>query len=70
MKREVVQETNKEILGYQKCIKEIRKKQAQIQNKIEKQEENDVYDESLYEQLDDLDSKIAYFEKQINLCRK
>lgn len=54
------------IEGCQNSIKELRKKQVQIQNRIEKQEENDVYDEKLYEELDDLDRDIAYYEKQIS----
>ena len=53
------------IEGCQDAIKEIRKKQVQIQNKIEKQEENEIFDESLYDELDQLDRDIAYWEKQI-----
>ena len=53
------------IEGCQNQIKEIRKKQVQIQNRIEKQEENNIYDEKLYEELDNLDRDIAYYEKQI-----
>lgn len=53
------------IEGCQNKIKEIRKKQVQIQNRIEKQEENGIFDESLYNELDDLDRNIAYWESQI-----
>lgn len=54
----------------QNQIKELRKKQVQIQNIIEKQEENDIYDEKLYEELDNLDRDIAYYEKQILLIEQ
>ena len=58
------------IEGCQNQIKELRKKQGQIQNRIEKQEENDIYDEKLYEELDNLDRDVAYYEKQIFLIEQ
>lgn len=46
-------------------IKDLRKKQVLIQNKIQKQEENNVYDESLYLELDKLDEQIHELENKI-----
>ena len=46
-------------------ISNLRKKQVQIQKQIEKQEDNDVYDESLYTELDKIDEEIANFEADI-----
>lgn len=46
-------------------IKDLRKKQVSIQNLIEKQEENDVFDESLYTELDNIDEEINRLENEI-----
>jgi len=46
-------------------ISNLRKKQVQIQKQIEKQEDNDVYDESLYTELDKIDDEIANLEVDI-----
>jgi predicted nucleic acid-binding Zn-ribbon protein len=46
-------------------ISNLRKKQVQIQKQIEKQEDNDVYDESLYTELDKIDEEIANLEADI-----
>lgn len=53
------------IEGCKSKIKELRKTQVAIQNRIQKQEDNDVFDESLYDQLDAIDKDIAYYEKQL-----
>ncbi len=45
-------------------IKELRKKQVAIQNQISKQEDNDVYDESLYTELDKIDEEIYRIEHE------
>ena len=46
-------------------ISNLRKKQVQIQKQIEKQEDNDVYDESLYSELDKIDEEIANLEADL-----
>jgi seryl-tRNA synthetase len=46
-------------------ISNLRKKQVQIQKQIEKQEDNDVYDESLYTELDKIDEEIANLEADL-----
>jgi predicted nucleic acid-binding Zn-ribbon protein len=46
-------------------ISNLRKKQVQIQKQIEKQEDNDVYDESLYTELDKIDEEIANLESDL-----
>ncbi len=45
-------------------IKELRRKQVAIQNQISKQEDNDVYDESLYTELDKIDEEIYRIEHE------
>ena len=55
-------------VNHEEEIKKLRKEMVQIQNQIEKQEANDVFDESLYEKLDDIEDKISYHENQLNIA--
>ena len=55
-------------VNHEEEIKKLRKEMVQIQNLIEKQESNDVFDESLYSKLDSIEEKIAYHESQLNIA--
>lgn len=55
-------------VNHEEEIKKLRKEMVQIQNLIEKQEANDVFDESLYEKLDSIEEQIAYHESQLNIA--
>jgi predicted nucleic acid-binding Zn-ribbon protein len=64
MSAEILQ-IEEEIAIIKNKISNSRKKQVQIQKQIEKQEDNDVYDESLYRELDKIDDEIANLEVDI-----
>ena len=52
--------------GCKNNIKRLRMEQTDIQNRIEKQENNGIFDESLYAKLDALDRDVSYWEKQLS----
>lgn len=63
MRRSIVEE-KKELKNK---IQELRRQQIQIQNQIQKQEENNVYDESLYDDLNVLEEEVATCEDKLNM---